>query len=268
MAEIHPTAIIEPQVKIAADVEIGPYCVITGDVTLGKGCRLGPHSLVQGTTRLGSANILYGHCSIGADTQDKKYRGGGSLRIGSGNTFREFCTVNRATESDGETVLGDNNLLMAYSHVGHECEIGSDCVLANAVQLGGHVSIADRVILGGAVLIHQHCRIGKLAIVGGDTGVRQDVPPFASFTISHGKVTLSINKIGLERAGMRDDYAAIAKGYKLLYHQGLRLEQATEQLRKQASELQILQELVEFVEQKSMFGLARPRHYQTGELTS
>ena len=264
MPSAHPTAVIDPQAEIAGDVEVGPYCVITGQVVIGSGCKLGAHCLVQGETVLGSNNMLAGHCSIGSDSQDKKFRGGGRLRIGSGNSFREFCVVNRATQSDGETVLGDDNLLMSYSHVGHECRLGSGCVLANAVQLGGHVSIADRAILGGAVLVHQHCRVGTLAIIGGSTALRQDVPPYASFTIADGRVALKINTVGLERAGMRDDCATIAQGYKVLYYRQHRLSEAVTLLQDMAREQPSLQVLADFVGQNSVYGLVRPRWRNAG----
>ena len=141
MADIHPSAVVVEQARLAADVVVGPQAVIGAGVTMAKGCVVGPCCLVEGPSEFGEENLLYGHCSVGSESQDRKCRQGGMLRVGSGNVFREFTTINRATGAEDETVIGDENLFLAYVHVAHDCVVADKCVLANCVQLGGHVQL-------------------------------------------------------------------------------------------------------------------------------
>jgi UDP-N-acetylglucosamine acyltransferase len=194
---IHPTAIIHPGARLAADVAIGPYSIIGEHVTLGEGCWVGPHAVVEGRTTIGRNNRIFQFSSIGAIPQDLKFRGEETtLSIGDGNTFREFVTVHLGTaDGGGTTIIGNKNLLMAYVHVAHDCRVGNEIVLANAATLAGHVEIGDHAILGGLSAIHQFTRIGIHAMISGGSMVNQDITPY---TIAQGvrAQPVGINLIG------------------------------------------------------------------------
>jgi len=249
---IHPTAIIESGAELADDVEVGPYTVIGAGVQLHTGVKVGSHAVLKGPSVIGEGTRIYHHAVIGEDPQDKKYEGEASrLVIGNNNTFREFTTVHRGTsQGAGETRIGDNNLLMAYAHVAHDCTIGDLCVLANAAQLGGHVEVANGAIIGGLVGVHQHCRIGRSAMLGGGAKAAQDVPPF---TIAQGDRArlFGLNIVGLRRAGFGLDTLSGLKGaYRELFHHGhgLPLRIALEQVREVYAEVPEVGELVAFIE--------------------
>ncbi len=197
---IHPTAVIHPQARVDPSVVVGPCTVIDEHVTVGANCVLGPHVHLTGHTTVGAHNRFHAGCVIGDEPQDLKYQGQPTrLRIGDHNTFREHVTVHRSNKLEEDTVIGSHNLLMAHSHVGHNCTLGDHIILINAVLLAGHVTVGDRAVLGGGAAVHQFVRIGCLSMVAGHAGLRKDLPPF---TLGHGAGDLSgLNTVGLRRAG-------------------------------------------------------------------
>jgi UDP-N-acetylglucosamine acyltransferase len=246
---IHPTAIIDPGAELAADVEIGPFAIIGAGVRLHGGVRVGAHAIVSGPTVVGEACHIFHHAVIGEEPQDKKYAGEASrLEIGRGNTFREFSTVHRGTGASGTTRIGEDNLFMAYAHVAHDCTIGDRVVLANAAQLAGHVVVENDVVIGGLVGVHQYCRLGRCAMLGGGAKAAQDVPPF---TIAQGDRArlYGLNIVGLRRNGLNlDVVGGLKAAYRQLFHHGLPLRIALEQVREVYAEVPEVAELVEFIE--------------------
>jgi UDP-N-acetylglucosamine acyltransferase len=245
---IHPTAIIDDAAKLADDVSVGPYAIIGPQVELAQGVTIGPHAVVSGPTTIGPDCKIYAHAVIGGDAQDKKFSGEEAfLKIGARNIFREFVTVNRGTKGR-TTTIGDDNLLLAYSHVAHDALIGNHCIFANSANIAGHVRIHDNVVLGGLVGVHQHSRIGRCAMVGGGGMAAQDVPPF---TIAQGDRArlFGLNIVGLRRAGFSLEVLGALKGaYRELFHQGLPLRIALEQVREVYAEVPEVTELVAFIE--------------------
>ena len=232
MAAIHPTALVDPQAELEADVGVGPYAVIGPHVRIGAGTTIGPHCVVEGHTTLGANNRIFQFASIGAAPQDKKYADEPTrLEIGDGNTIREFVTINTGTVQDqGVTRLGDDNWIMAYVHIAHDCHLGSHIILANAVQLAGHVHLGDWVFLGGLTGVHQYGRVGAHAMTAFQTRLAQDVPPFV---IAGGNPAeaQSINAEGLKRRGFSPERITLIKQmYRLLYRKGLTLEAARQQI--------------------------------------
>ncbi len=228
MATVHATAIVEPGAEIAAGVTVGPYALIGAHVRIGDGTSIGPHTVIEGRTTIGRDNRIFQFCSIGAPPQDKKYAGEPTaLEIGDGNTIREFCTLNTGTAQDvGTTRLGDDNWLMAYVHVAHDCQVGSHTIIANAVQLAGHVQVGDWAILGGLTGVHQFVRIGAHAMAGFSTRLSQDLPPFI-MAAGNPAQAQGFNQEGLRRRGFSPERIAVVKQmYRLLYRQGLTLEAA------------------------------------------
>ena len=216
---IHPTAIINNKSKISNDVEIGPYCIIGPDVELGPKTKLHSHVSIIGNTKIGANNEIFPFVSIGTDPQDLKYKGEkNSIIIGNNNKFREYVNINPGTEQGGTvTKIGNNNLLMVYCHVAHDCNLGDNIVLANNVQVGGHVVIQDNAIVGGSCAIHQFSRIGKLAMVGGMTGVLSDVIPFG-LSLGNRNNLVGLNLIGLRRAKIsNDDIKILQKSYDVIF---------------------------------------------------
>jgi UDP-N-acetylglucosamine acyltransferase len=246
---IDDRAVIDPGARLADDVQVGPFSVIGPDVEIGAGTVVGPHVVIKGPTTIGRNNHFYQFCSIGEAPQDKGYAGEPTrLEIGDGNTFREFCTVNRATTKDqGLTRIGDENWIMAYVHIAHDCVVGSHTIMANAATLAGHVEIADHVVLGGFSKIHQFCRVGEHAFCAMDSGVTRDVPPF--LTVSgmpadpHG-----LNVVGLRRRGFsRQQLQDIRHAYRVLYRSGLRLEEALDSLQGDCERSPDVRYMVDFI---------------------
>ncbi|QJQ04627.1 acyl-ACP--UDP-N-acetylglucosamine O-acyltransferase [Undibacterium piscinae] len=236
---IHPTALIDAKACLDSSVEVGAYSIIGPDVCIGAGTKIGPHVVIEGHTTIGSDNTFFQFSSIGAAPQDKKYAGEPTrLEIGDRNVIREFCTFNLGTTQDlGVTRLGNDNWIMAYVHIAHDCQVGNHTIFANNAALAGHVHIGDWVILGGFSNIHQFCKVGPHAMVGMSTSLTQDVPPFVMLNgnpaAAHG-----INVEGLKRRGFsREQIAAIRQSYKLLYKSGLTLEQAKTALDQQIAGL-------------------------------
>lgn len=246
---IHPTAIVDPQARIARDVEIGPYAIIGPHVDIGSGSRIGPHAVITGHTRMGARNRIFQFCSIGEIPQDKKYQGEPTrLEIGDDNTVREFCTFNCGTAQDaGVTRVGNGNWFMAYVHLAHDCQIGSNTIFANNAQLAGHVHVGDHVILGGYTGVHQFCRIGAHSITGIGTVVLQDVPPYITASGDTAK-PYGVNVEGLKRRGFSaGTVTKLKRAYKTLYRSGLTLEQARRELGRQAVDCPEVQVIVEFL---------------------
>ena len=246
---IHSSAIIDPTSKIADNVTIGAYTVIGANVSIDEGTVIGPHVTINGTTTIGKNNHIYQFASVGEDPQDKKYAGEKSfLEIGDENIIREFTTINRGTIQDKNTTsIGDRNLLMAYSHVAHDCVIANDVILANAASLGGHVHIGSSVILGGFSIVHQFCQLGEHSFSAMGSAITKDVPPYVMVggrpTQPHG-----INVVGLERRGFsKETILEVKRAYKILYKSGLKLSVASEQLEEKAEKIPELQAMVAFL---------------------
>jgi UDP-N-acetylglucosamine acyltransferase len=246
---IHPTALIDASAQLAPDVQIGPYCVIGPNVVIGSGTWIGPHVVVDGPTTIGSDNKIFQFASIGAAPQDLKYNNEPTrLEIGDRNTFRENTTINRGTTKDQlVTKIGSDNLFMTGSHVGHDCVIGSHCVLANYGTLGGHVIIGDWVHMGGFAGIHQFCQVGSHAFIANNTAVTRDVPPFV-MAVGRPAEPHSVNSEGLKRRGYSTEQIRnIRDAYRILYRSQLKLIEATEQIEQRAKNQPELQPLLDFL---------------------
>lgn len=246
---IHPSAIVDPAARIAADVEVGPYCVIGAGVEIDRGCWIGPHVVIAGSTHIGENNRIFPFASLGQEPQDKKYAGEPTrLEIGNGNTIREYVTVNRGTVQDaGVTRIGDDNWIMAYVHIAHDCRIGNHTVLANNATLAGHVRLDDHVTLGGSALVHQHCHIGTHAFTAYGARINKNVPPFV--TVSEGRARpRGLNSEGLRRRGFSEQQLrSLRDAYRVLYRSGLTLEQAIDRLRAPAAASEDVRLLYEFL---------------------
>ena len=228
MAVIHATAIVDATAELAGSVSVGPYAVIGAGVTVGEGTTIGAHCVIEGPTAIGRDNRIFPHAALGAAPQDMKYRGEPTrLVIGDRNTVREFCTFNRGTVQDeGVTRIGDDNWIMAYVHIAHDVQVGCRTVLANNATLAGHVHIGDWVIVGGLSGVHQYCRIGAHAMTGFQSHVSQDVPPFMMVS-GHPLSVHGFNVEGLRRRGFsRERIALVKQMHRLLYRDGLTLEQS------------------------------------------
>jgi UDP-N-acetylglucosamine acyltransferase len=246
---IHQTAIIDPHARIGEGVSVGAYSVIGPEVEIGKGTTIGPHVVIEGPTRIGADNRIYAFNSIGMAPQDKKYRGEPtSLEIGDRNTIREFCTLNRGTSQDaGVTRLGNDNWIMAYVHLAHDCQVGNSTIFANNAQLAGHVHVGDHAILGGFTVVHQFVHIGAHAITAMGSILLLDVPPYVTAAGNTAR-PFGINSEGLKRRGFSAGaLASIKAAYKTLYKSGLTLEQARQDLSAQAAGAPELQPFVDFL---------------------
>ena len=249
MPLLHPTALVHPGARLADDVEVGPYTIIGEHVEIGSGTHIAAHVVIGGHTRMGRNNRVFQFASLGDVPQDKKYTGEPTrLEIGDNNTIRECCTLNVGTSLDlGVTRLGDDNWIMAYTHVAHDCQVGSHTVLANSVQLAGHVLIADYAILGGGTLVHQFCRIGAHAFTAGGSVVLRDVPPYV-MSGGNSAQPHGLNSEGLKRRGFTPQAMdALRRAYKTVYRSGLSLEEARQQIVEQAQEFPEVQVLAEFL---------------------
>jgi len=247
---VHATAQIAEGVKLGADVDIGAYSVIAADVEIGDGSVLGPHVVVNGPTRIGRGNHIHAFAAIGGDPQDKKFEGERSeLVIGDRNRIREFVTINRGTgQGGGATRIGDDNWIMAYVHIAHDCQVGNHTVFSNNATLAGHVVIGDHVILSGFSGVHQFCRIGEHAFIGMGCLVNGDVPPFVIMANEYGRPR-GINTEGLKRRGFSPErIAGIRRAYKVLYMSGLQLSEAREELARIAAEAPDVATMIEFLE--------------------
>lgn len=232
-ALIHPSAIVHPGAQLHESVQIGPYAVIGEHVRIGAGTRIGAHCVIEGRTRLGTDNTIHPHASIGGPPQDKKYAGEATeLHIGNGNTIREFTTINIGTaQGGGVTRVGDNNWIMAYAHIAHDCQVGNEIVIANSVALAGHVHVGDWAILGGLTGVHQFTRIGAHAMIGFSSHVSQDVMPY----VLAGGNPFSVHGINIEGLRRRhfnaNQISALKNAYRIVFREGLTLTEACAQLK-------------------------------------
>lgn len=259
MPDVHPTALVHPGAQLADDVTIGPFAVIGEHVVVGAGTRIDGHAMVEGRTTIGADCHIFPFGSIGQPPQDLKYEGEPTrLVIGNHNVCREYVTLNLGTASGGgATVIGDHNFFMAYVHVAHDCHIGHHAVLANAATLAGHVSIGDWATVGGLVAVHQFVRIGAHAMIGGSSGLGQDVPPHL---IAAGRpATLyGLNAIGLKRRGYSDERVqALKQAYQMLFRSKLKRKEAIKEVKAKWSENPDVMAMVEFIE-RSERGVCRP----------
>jgi UDP-N-acetylglucosamine acyltransferase len=255
---IHPSAQVDPGARLGANVHVGAFAVIGADVDIGDECRIGPHCVITGPTRIGNGNVIHAHATVGNDPQDKKFRGERTeLLIGDGNTIFEFTTISRGTaDGGGVTRIGNDNWIMAYVHIAHDCVVGDHCILANNATLAGHAMLGDWVILGGFAGIHQFCKIGAHAFVGMGSLVNADVPPFVMVADRYAEPR-GINSEGLKRRGFAAErIAAIKRAYRTLYMSGKPQAEVREQLARGAAESQDVQLMLEFIE-RSERGLLR-----------
>ncbi len=218
---IHATAVVDPGADIHESVEIGPYAVIEANVTLGADSRVAPHTCISGPTTIGCGNDIGSFCTIGSPPQDIHYRGEPTeLIIGDNNTIREYVSINRGTANGNyRTVIGNNNLLMAYAHIAHDCVLEDNVILANAATLAGHVQVGRHATLGGLVAVHQFCRVGRHSYVGGLSGINLDIPPYVILTGTRNRMRIAgINKIGLRRTGVdRETLAKLDRAFKIIF---------------------------------------------------
>jgi UDP-N-acetylglucosamine acyltransferase len=245
---IHPTAIVDAAAEIASGARIGPYCVVGPDVVIGEDTELQHHVTVMGPTKVGRGNFFFAYTSIGQKTQDLKYAGEPThLEIGDGNTFREFCTVNRGTLPGTKTIVGSGGNFLAYSHIAHDCVVGDNVIFSNNGTLAGHVQVGDHAVIGGLTAIHQFCRVGRHAITGGCSKIVQDVPPFFIADGNPAEVR-GVNQVGLERAGFSaDTLRALKEAYRILYRGKLNVKQSVEAIRKELPDLPEVSELCDFI---------------------
>ena len=248
---IHPQAIVSPEAKLGADVRIGAYAVVSAGVELGDGCELHEHAVVRGPSKFGSGNIFHPFCVIGGDPQDYTFRGENvELSAGNENIFREYVSISRGTtKGGGITRVGDNNFFLAYSHVGHDCQIGSNTLFVNGATLAGHVTVQDFVTLGAFSPVHQFCRLGRYSYIGASTVITQDVPPFSLIVTERETRCFGPNTIGLERKGFSPErIKALQKAFRVLTRSKKNTSQALEEIRSKIAGSEDVKELVEFVE--------------------
>jgi UDP-N-acetylglucosamine acyltransferase len=246
---IHPTAIVHPRAKLAAGVSVGPYSIVGEHVEIGEGTTIGPHVLIEGRTRVGAHNRIFAFSALGGTPQDKKYAGEATeLEIGDRNTIREFCTFNCGTTQDaGVTRIGNDNWIMAYVHVAHDCQVGNNTTFANAASIAGHVHVGDYAVLGGFTGVHQFVLIGAHSMTGGATLLLQDLPPYVMAAGNDAK-PFGINAEGLKRRGFSEEQIGeIRRAYKTLYRSGLALEEARLAIVEQAEKAPELKLLVDFL---------------------
>ena len=255
---IHPTAIVSPDAKLAADIDIGPYSIIGPGVEMDTGCRVGPHVVINGPSKIGKDNQFFQFASIGDAPQDHSYKGEATrLEIGDRNIFRECVTINRGTtKQDWVTRIGSDNLFLAYSHVGHDCTVGNHCVFSNSVALAGHVEVGDWVIFSGYSGVHQFARIGSHAFLANNTAATYDIPPYVT---AEGRpaVPRIVNEVGLKRRGFTTEQVRnIRNAFRVLYRSDLKLEEAKAQLKVLVQTQPELKIFVDFLD-RSQRGLAR-----------
>lgn len=247
---IDARAVIDPKAELAANVEVGPYSVIGADVHIGEGTWIGPHVVIQGPTKIGRDNKIYQFSSIGEAPQDKKYAGEKTwLEIGDRNLIREYCTFNRGTvQGGGVTRLGNDNWIMAYVHLAHDCIVGNNTIFANNASLAGHVEVDDWVILGGYTLVHQFCRLGQHCFTAYASGISKDIPPYVTVSGTpaspHG-----LNTEGLRRRQFSPEAIAdLKRAYKILYRSKLQFKEAIAQLHEAFPDSEHVLPLIEFLE--------------------
>ena len=259
---IDKTAIISKTAELAGDVEIGPYTVIGSKVKIGPGVKIANSCLIDGNTVIGGGCQIYSGAVLGSAPQDLKYKGEDTkLIIGENNIIREYTTINTGTIERGETRVGSNNLIMAYSHIAHDCSVGDNCVLANCATLAGHVTIEDRAVIGGLSAVHQFTRVGKMSIIGGCSKVVQDIPPFSTCD-GHPAKVYGLNLVGLKRAQVSPEGISHLKAaFKYFFFSGLNKANAIEKVKGSVSACPEVIYLIDFVKSSSR-GIAKATHIQ------
>ncbi|HVI80528.1 MAG TPA: acyl-ACP--UDP-N-acetylglucosamine O-acyltransferase [Candidatus Acidoferrum sp.] len=248
---VHPTAIIHPTAKVPASCEVGPYCVVGADVELGENCRLISHVSIEGPSTIGSNNSFFAFGAIGMAPQDVTYSGEPTrLEIGDHNQIREYVTINRGTvKGGGLTKVGSHLLIMAYTHIGHDCIIGDHAMLVNGATLGGHVTVEEWAVVGALCPVHQFVRIGAHSYIGGGTTITQDVLPFSMTSAARETHAYLMNKVGLQRRGFSQErIAKIHHAYKILLASKLNTSQALERLRAESNRGEDVDMLIRFIE--------------------
>jgi UDP-N-acetylglucosamine acyltransferase len=248
---INPQAVVSPKAKLAKGVQVGAFAVVGADVELGEDCMVHHHAVVQGPAKFGAGNVFHPFCVIGGDPQDYTYAGEHvELAVGDKNIFREHVTISRGTKKGGGTTrIGSNNFFLAYSHVGHDCQIGSGTLFVNGATLAGHVTVQDYVTIGSFSPVHQFCRLGRYAYIGACTVITQDVPPFSLIVTERETRCYGTNTIGLERKGFSAERVKrLQKAFRVLTRSKKNTSQAMEELRKTMGESEDVKELIEFVE--------------------
>ena len=245
---IHPTAIVDPEARLAPDVRVGPYTIIEGPVTIGARCRIGPHAHLLGRVTLGRDNTIGTGCVLGAEPQHMGYAGEDTtVTIGDGNTFREHATVHRGMPGTPGTIIGSGNLFMVNAHVAHDCRVGDHAVFANGAAIGGHAVVGDRALLSGNSCVHQFCRVGRLALLSGTTAISQDLPPF---WIAHDGTNSvhGVNVIGMQRAGIsKDEIRAVRQAFRTIHLRGMMISTAVNRVDAEDGHLPAVRELVDFI---------------------
>lgn len=246
--QIHPTAIVSKKAKLASDVIVGHYSVVGDAVTIGIRTKIGSHCVIEGNTTIGCGCEVFTGAVIGSRPQDLKYEGKKVfLEIGNENIIREYCTFNPGTEESAKTIVGDNNLFMAYSHIAHDCLIGNNCIIANNGTLAGHVTIEDKAVVGGLVAIHQFVRVGTLSIIGGCSKVVQDIPPYSTCD-GHPARVYGLNLIGLRRHKIpKESIEELNRAFKILFNAGLSARHSIEKIEKEVTKTQEVSYLINFV---------------------
>ena len=247
-AKIHKTAIVSKDAKIESGVEIGPYCIVGDNVQIGKGTRLISHVVIE-HTEIGDNCTVYPFTSIGLPPQDIKYKGEKTgVRIGDNNIIREYTTIHRASVGgDGLTIIGDNNFIMAYVHIAHDCQIGNNIIMANATTLAGHVVVEDYAFIGGLVAVHQFARIGSYSMIGGFSAIAQDVPPYTTAAGDRAKL-YGLNTIGLKRHNFDDaTIKDLKRAYRILFRSKLTMDEAIEKVKKEIKSSAEIDRLIEFI---------------------
>jgi UDP-N-acetylglucosamine acyltransferase len=250
MPEVHPTAVVSPRARLAEGVTIGPYSIVGDDVTIGCDTTLESHVVIEGHTEIGERNRIYPFVSIGSPPQDTGYKGEETrVVIGNGNLIKEYVTVNRATtKQDWVTVVGDDNFLMAYAHVAHDCRLGNKIIMSNVATLGGHTVIGDHAILGGLVAVHQFVRIGAYAFLGGKTGVDRDIPPFMIAAGERAKL-YGLNRRGLARHGFSQEVIdGLKRAYRILWRETRSFDEGIRRVRQEIPSFPQLEVLLGFLE--------------------
>lgn len=246
---IHETAIVHPKAEVGENVEIGAYSIVREHVTIGANTKIGPHVVIDPFVDIGSDCKIFQFAAIGAEPQDLKFSGEKSfVKIGSGNVIREFVTIHRGTSDGiGVTEIGEDNLIMAYSHIAHDCKLGRRIVLSNNATLGGHITIGDYSVIGGLVAIHQFVRVGNFAFIGGKSAVVKDIPPYMIAAGDRAKLH-GLNVVGLKRQGFSSNtLAMLKKAYRLVFRIGLTLNEAIERVAAEVEQVPEVVHLIEFI---------------------
>ncbi len=249
MAEIHPTAQVSKYAELAPSVTVGPYSIVEGNAKIQEGTVIGAHVFIGENTALGTDNHIFQGAIVGSLSQDLKYSGGQTyLEIGNGNTIREYVTINRGTDDESWTRVGHNNTLLAYTHIAHDCIVGSRVIMSNLSTLAGHVCVEDAAVIAGYVGIHQFCKIGTMAMVGGMSKVTKDVPPYMKVQGNPARA-FGLNSVGLERNGMnKTERRILRQAYNFLYRSGYNVSQAIEEIKSDLELTATLQMLITFLE--------------------